>query len=54
MKKKNNNILIMLIVIGMILNEIFTAMELIWYIQLIPFTVVLTVYFIIVIKSRSK
>ncbi len=46
-------VLIGLIVIAMILNAIFTALELVWYIQLAPFIFVLLGYIFIVIKTRK-
>lgn len=47
-------IVIAIIIISIILNEIFTALELKWYIQLAPFAIAILVYLFIEMKSRIK
>ena len=51
---KKLKILVPLIVIAIILNEIVTALGLVWYIQFAPFIVVILCYLILVIKDETK
>ena len=47
-------ILVLIISILLILNEIFTALELKWYIQLAPFAIAILGYLFIEMRSRIK
>ena len=53
MKKKEVALLI-IIIIAMILNDIFMALDLVWYIELVPFTVVIIGYLIILFITRKN
>ena len=50
----NNKTIIVIIIISIILNEIFTALELKWYIQLAPFAIAILGYLFIEMRSRIK
>lgn len=47
-------IVIAIIIISIILNEIFTSLELKWYIQLAPFAIAILGYLFIEMRSRIK
>ena len=47
-------ILVLIISILLILNEIITALELKWYIQLAPFAIAILGYLFIEMRSRIK
>lgn len=45
-------IIFIIVMIAMVLDDIFSSLELVWYIKLLPFTIVVVGYFIILFKSR--
>lgn len=44
---------IIIAMIGMVLNDIFASLGFVWYIELLPFAIVLVCYIIILLKSKS-
>lgn len=52
MDKKIIAILI-IIMVAMVLDDIFSSLGLVWYIQLLPFAIVIVGYIIILFKSKS-
>ena len=52
--KKKEVVLLIIIMIAMILNDIFMAFDLVWYIELLPFTVVIIGYLIILFITRKN
>lgn len=44
-------IIFIIVMIAMVLDDIFSSLELVWYIKLLPFAIVVG-YFIILFKSR--
>ncbi|WP_294355475.1 hypothetical protein [uncultured Clostridium sp.] len=45
-------IIFIIVMIAMVLDDIFSSLELVWYIKLLPFAIVVVGYFIILFKSR--
>ena len=45
-------IIFIIVMIAMVLDDIFSSLELVWYKELLPFAIVVVGYFIILFKSR--
>ena len=52
--KKKEVVLLIIIMIAMILNDIFMAFDLVWYIELLPLIVVIIGYLIILFITRKN
>ncbi|WP_286909792.1 hypothetical protein [Clostridium sp. UBA1652] len=50
--KRKYMLLVSSIIIAMILNDIFMAMELVWFIQLSPFIFILLIYLLMSLKIK--
>ncbi|WP_294364950.1 hypothetical protein, partial [uncultured Clostridium sp.] len=51
---KKEVVLLIIIMIAMILNDIFMALDLVWYIELLPFIIVIIGYIIILLIGRKN